>query len=342
MRIHRQGTMDRNRNHNQKYFTLTLLGVIAAISIMNLRMSSRAGVVTPSVALGQGESLDEALISENNRDAMIRTSTTTAASTMEYIGTTVRHASIPETRNDTTEELNANYSLAELSSNAILFDSLFNNSLAPQTSTIPWPNVTTTAFSVRVLYSGYRNQMMCVTLLILGAIKSGHGQYLVESIAQKDLHGSNKFVPFEELWDLEHWNSFYPELPRFVHSHPIIHDQWNPSTKHWLTRADLSGITSYRNADDSLITHEQPVHPYGFLGKQSHLMLGYMRYAKGRGPYTQNGHRHPAEILMLQGALRPTPYLRGIIQKELHALEGTVVSETAEYITLHARVVRIF
>jgi hypothetical protein len=332
MTIHRPVT----RNRNRKHFALTLLGaIIAAISIMNLRM-------TPSVAVGQGESLDEALVLENNRHGMTRTTTiTTAASTTEDIGTTVRHASIPETRNGTTGELNATYSLAELSSNVILFDSLFNNSLAPQTSTIPWPNVTTTAFSGR-LFSGYRNQMMCVTLLILEAIRSGHGQYLVESLNQKDLHGSDKDVPFEELWDLEHWNSFYPKLPRFVHPHPIIHDQWNPSTKHWLLRTDFSGITTYRNADDSLITEKQPVHPYGFLGKQHHLMMGYMRYAKGRGPYTQNGHRHPAEILMLQGALRPTPYLQGIIQKELHALEGAVTNETAEYITLHARVVRIF
>jgi hypothetical protein len=190
--------------------------------------------------------------------------------------------------------------------------------------------VTTLAFYERKLISGYRNQMMCVTILILEAIRRGHGQFLVDTIPQKDTYGSNIYIPFAELWDLEHWNSFYPTLPRFVHPDPIIHDQWNPKTRDF----------TYRNADDSLIT-EQPVHPYAF-GFQRHLMAGYIRYAGGRGPYTNHRHRHPAEILMLQGALRPSPYLQGIIDEKLQALDGTAANETVEYITLHARVVRIF
>ncbi len=242
-------------------------------------------------------------------------------------------------RNDTTGKLNSTYSLAELSSNVLLFDSLINNSMAPQTSTIPLPNVTTMAFHERSLYAGFRNQMMCVTILILEAILKGHGQFLLKTVPQNDTYGSNKFMPFEELWDLEHWNSFYPKLPRFVHPHPIIHDhQWDPSINSWLRRMDVNNITRYRNADESLIT-DGPIHPYAF-GRQHHLTGMYKRYARGVGPYTQNGHRHPVEISMLQGALRPSPYLQGIIDEKLQALDGTAASETVEYITVHARVVR--
>ena len=186
-------------------------------------------------------------------------------------------------RNDTTGKLNSTYSLAELSSNVLLFDSLINNSMAPQTSTIPLPNVTTMAFHERSLYAGFRNQMMCVTILILEAILKGHGQFLLETVPQNDTYGSNKFMPFEELWDLEHWNSFYPKLPRFVHPHPIIHDhQWDPSINSWLRRMDVNNITRYRNADESLIT-DGPIHPYAF-GRQHHLTGMYKRYARGVGP----------------------------------------------------------
>jgi hypothetical protein len=62
-------------NRNRKRFALTLLGaIVTAISIMNIIMSSRA-------ALGQGESIDEDIISENNQHAMTRTTRTPAATT---------------------------------------------------------------------------------------------------------------------------------------------------------------------------------------------------------------------------------------------------------------------
>jgi hypothetical protein len=80
------------------------------------------------------------------------------------------------------------FSLADLSSNATLFNSLFNNLLAPQTSTIPWPNHTTFAYYKGVLKSGFRNQMMVFTTLILECLRQGHGQFLVESVPPTDTY----------------------------------------------------------------------------------------------------------------------------------------------------------
>jgi hypothetical protein len=179
--------------------------------------------------------------------------------------------------------------------------------------------------------------MMALTILILDTIKKGHGQLLVERLNQKDLHGSDKFVPFRELWDLEHWNSFYPKLPRFVRYDAILHDQYDDGKMLWRVKKE-DQKDKYHNQDHSLVT-EKPVHPYINGMRQSSLFSRYLYgYGKGKGTYTYNGHRHPAEILMFQGALRPTPYLQDIIQKELHALDGTAANETVDYMTLHSRV----
>lgn len=258
------------------------------------------------------------------------------------------------------------YSVADLSTNMTLFDSIFNNSDAPKTSTIAWPNVTTAAFYDSGLRSGFRNQMMVFTILILDTVQKGYGQFLLDSVLMKDTYGTNRNVHFAGIWDVEHWNSFYPQLPRLVDADPILHDQWNNNNwrrlKNITTTAAGEEVTSVRftNVDNSYVT-EKPDHPKGF-GKRSPLFLTYIRYAQGKGPYTINGRRHPAEILMLTSALRPSPFIQSMIDEKLQALatevqeesinynttstppKDTIVynnnnaSNAIEYITLHARV----
>lgn len=264
-----------------------------------------------------------------------KTKTTDVGSVILQLREKQKHVPIISIDLRTNQTFRTTYTLAQFSSNVTLYNQLFDNSKANQTSLTPWPNVTTLAFYEARLRSGFRNQMMCVTILILECILRGHGQFLYQSIPQKDTYGSNKNIPFDMLWDIPHWNSFYPRLPRFVKADPILQDQWNPDRNNWF-REELYNTTQFRNVDHSLLT-SKPEHPYAF-GFQRHLMSGYIRYAAGKGPYTQAGHRHPAEILMLQGALRPSPALREIIQEKLQTLDGTSSNETVEYMTLHARV----
>jgi hypothetical protein len=153
-------------------------------------------------------------------------------------------------------------------------------------------------------------------------------------ISEKDTFGSNKLIPFQELWDIPHWNSHYPQLPRLVEFNPVLMDQFNPTTRRWY-RHDNGQWTDSSN----VTVYDSPTRPKPF-GLQHKLLSAYMRYAKGNGPYTAGGHRSPAEILMLRGAMRPHPKLQAIIDRFLHSLEGGSANnnEKIEYITLHARV----
>lgn len=217
---------------------------------------------------------------------------------------------------------------------------------APMTSKIPWSNVTSAAFYEGRIRSGFRNQMMVFTMLILETISEGHHQFLVRSASQKDTYGTNSFIPFEKLWDIQHWNSHYPALPRLVDYDPILHSQFNFDNTRWFRTANGWFGTP------GLFVTKKPTRPYGF-GYQHKLMSAYMRYAKGKGPYAaRGGHRHPAEKLMLEGALRPHPDLQAIVDRLKNEMLGRSSSTAAgsnsnnngnavppdPYMTLHARV----
>ena len=207
---------------------------------------------------------------------------------------------------------------------------------APANSTVPWSNVTSTAFYEGRLRSGFRNQMMAFVILILQAQKDGHGQFLLRSLGQKDTYGTNSFIPFDKLWDVPHWNSHYPRLPRLVDYDPVLHSQFNYDNTRWYRTKDTGSFGSY----GVFVTHK-PIRPHAF-GYQHKLMAAYQRYGIGKGPYAaEGGHRHPAEILMLEGALRPHPDLRRIIEG-IALRSGLVPARNNHtgtgYMTLHARV----
>ncbi len=243
---------------------------------------------------------------------------------------------------------------------------------ASMTSTVPWSNCTTLAFYEGRLRSGFRNQIMAFVILILEANNKfsklealqPHGQVLLRSLGQKDTYGTNSFIPFAKLWDVAHWNSHYPRLPRLVDYDPILHSQFNFDNTRWYRTPLFDNNTM---AEDSfspaanwfgtygLFATPKPKRPYAY-GYQHKLMAAYTFYAKGKGPYASNlksntgNHRNPAEILMLQGAMRPHPDLQTIIDRLLiqasllppnqstAAFESTTRPLQLEYMTLHARV----
>lgn len=191
-------------------------------------------------------------------------------------------------------------------------------------------------------YSGFRNQIMAFTTLVFMAQLEGHGQIMLDSLHEKDTYGSNKLIPFAHLWDVPHWNSHYPRLPRLVDYDPVLHDQWNPEQRdfYW-----SDGKFWDKNHTTSSDTATRP-----YVSIQQHRLFGtYSRYSRGKGPFTDNGHRREDEILMLQGAMRPHPKLRRIINDLLASLrpegraddhKGNSADEPRpiEYMTLHARI----
>jgi hypothetical protein len=224
----------------------------------------------------------------------------------------------------------------------------------PMTSLLPWSNVTTLTFKEGYLYSGFRNQMQVFTVLVMEAMKEGFGQILLESISMKDLHGTNKQVPFQDLWDVEHWNSHYPRLPRLVMSDPIIHDQFNPINKSPYKKTKEGNWTDYYGN----VIVGIPTRPV-YHGLQRKLMRQYHGYTKGQEPYAMpDGTPNPVDLLILGGALRPHHDLQALVDAKLNSMQNemglhlasTTTNATLsstnmssnrhpmEYMALHARV----
>lgn len=231
----------------------------------------------------------------------------------------------------------------------------------PVSSLLPWSNLTTVAYSRRMFYSGYRNQMQAFTMVVLHSIANGYGQILVNTLQMKDTYGSNRNIPFQKLWDVEYWNSFYPKLPRLVLEDFRFHPNYDNNT-----RTKFLDWVKNRTMNETTI----PDSPVYLKIPQHKLMPGYKQYSKGRGPFRIHdgkaekrrfhlGDPHPADLLMQQKALRPNPELRNILDtviQQMHEEAATISRPTSfieqnssqqlsandnnnnRYMTLHARV----
>lgn len=237
--------------------------------------------------------------------------------------------------------------------------------------------VTTFAFggNPKGFVAGFRNQIMALTMLVLRANYQGHEQLLLDSLFHKDTYGTNQFEPFDFYFDVEHWNRYscngensqdaessnrctssrgtnqtnperYPNrLPRMVLYDPTLHDQWDSSR------------STYKTEN----TPKHPTRPYGYTQPGTRLVLSSVLYGRGKGRYVpkpldlseQNQKeeilvRNPAEILMLQGALRPHPALQAVVDRSKEHLRerahrggiarSAPTKSSFRYMTLHARV----
>lgn len=184
------------------------------------------------------------------------------------------------------------------------------------TSTTPLTNVSTLGYWRQEFYSGYRNQIMGFIALTMWAHNKGHRQLLLETLNHKDTYGSNLFLPFEYLFDVEHWNS-HRALPRLVHCSRTSMQHYYCDLSMWKCNGQMEMCTD----------------PHALGKETTQLFSNYMRYAKGKGPLAVKGGRNPIDIIILQGALRPQEPIRRLTQKYLYQK-----THGQPYFTLHARV----
>mmetsp|Transcript_34331 Transcript_34331/g.75166 ORF Transcript_34331/g.75166 Transcript_34331/m.75166 type:complete len:443 (+) Transcript_34331:270-1598(+) len=184
-------------------------------------------------------------------------------------------------------------------------------------SMVPFSNVTTAAYFPLSFYSGYRNQGMVFNGFVMKCIELNHSQILLSSIKWKDQFGTNKRIQHDLLFDVVHWNSFYPELPRFVTYDHTLH--WQVEGNRWRINSPLVNATL----------------PYAVAKTQKQMFIHYRRYTKLLAQNTKM-QRDPVDTLMLQGAFRPHPGIQEIMDRYLERVLG--VSDDTSYIALHARV----
>ena len=212
-------------------------------------------------------------------------------------------------------------------------------------STRPWANVTTCAFRLDLLQSGFRNQLMALsTVFMKMQMEYQCDQILYQTIKHKDTYGTNRAIPHSDLYDIVHFNTYYPTVPRLVACDESIHTDYNCTSN------------GYRDDWQELnpgLKFDQLTKPKPFMEWKRHVWFGqYRRYAKldtGRRKSdlanctTQDDgkeicRRNNLDLAILRGAQRPHPKLQRIIDGLLEKQFEGIPKEDRLYMTLHARV----
>jgi hypothetical protein len=167
--------------------------------------------------------------------------------------------------------------------------------IALQASTAPDKRLSTIAFE-RNLQLGFRESCISFSALVMEAVNKKIPQVLLPSLSFKDYQGSDKRINFELLFDVIHWNSHYPALPRLVAFNEEMHPNWNARHGRFLKADPARNDTSTSEKTSSSLVP--------FPGGEQEHMAYYSNYT-GYLALNQMAERHPAELMILRGALRP-------------------------------------
>lgn len=141
------------------------------------------------------------------------------------------------------------------------------------------------AFGTGQFGFGFRNSAMSFTWFVMYASEHNYTSIVVESLNWEDLFGKGQypwaFAPHSLLFDVDHWNTFYPQLPRLISVNATL-GSTIPVDKHGSYPDGYNGYTSY-----STRVASDPV-----------------RFPKS-----------PVEIAMLRGAFRPCRQIRDHMDK---------------------------
>lgn len=168
------------------------------------------------------------------------------------------------------------------------------------------------------LMSGFRNEAMCFQGFVLYATRNNFTQILLPTIQWKDLKGTNRYVPHEFLFDVDHWNTFYPLLPRLVDYDPELYPDYDVESNQFVDKNAETNATR----------------PFAF-GRYTHLFVIYRKYTRqvreGIIPVD------PVDVAMKK-ALLPHPDLMQLIERVSQSQRHPISNENETYLALHARV----
>mmetsp|Transcript_28396 Transcript_28396/g.33058 ORF Transcript_28396/g.33058 Transcript_28396/m.33058 type:complete len:518 (+) Transcript_28396:82-1635(+) len=181
----------------------------------------------------------------------------------------------------------------------------------------PLHNVSTCTY-VNSFYGGFCNQYQMFTGVIVEADELNHSQILLHPLKWKDTLGTNKRIPHRFLFDVVHWNTYYPRLPRMVTYEKSLHYELE------LT----SGLNDIRPNFNWNITdpYVNATKPYGIGNeKPKSAWIIFKRYSKAIEEGGKN--RSDAELLMLREAFKPHPIIQQIIDdfKSVHQMKNILV-----------------
>lgn len=185
---------------------------------------------------------------------------------------------------------------------------------------------------LHVFWSGFCNQYYMFSGVLLLALERNYTQILVQSIRWKDLFGTNQMVRHDVFFDVVHWNTFSPELPRFVtyhdkndHDGEHEHDLFSDVTIS-LDSMDINPNLKW-NINDPYINATKP---FAIGQKRTDAIMKFYDYTK----HVDKGiiQRAKSDLIMMRGALTPHPAIRNIMA----AFEKE--NKMTNIMVLHARI----
>ena len=179
--------------------------------------------------------------------------------------------------------------------------------------------------------SGYRNMAMSFFgVLLMNDADDGdgdgddteqgrHPQFLMESLKWRDQQ-SNIFIPHQELFDVVHWNSFFPDVPRIVAYDEKLNTDVAVRYYDETNRVDWKNIDPFYNSS----------RPYPIAKSRVAAYRTFVQWAKRAA---HNGVMENKVILRVyEGALRPHPAIQQIIDNFMASLGDE------ELMVFHARI----
>jgi hypothetical protein len=173
----------------------------------------------------------------------------------------------------------------------------------------------TLAFKQIRFASGFRNAGMSFTWFVMYARQNNYTSILLDALNWKDLYGRSRpwgYAPHALLFDVEYWNSKFPQVPRLVPFNATIHPHFDPVRK-----SVTAGITD-----------QNATHP-SFYGTYLQGFNQYRMYTKRVLSDPVKHPRSPVEVAMMRGAFRPSVALADRMR---------LLTEGAPYLALHARI----
>lgn len=183
----------------------------------------------------------------------------------------------------------------------------------------PHENVTSAAYK-HIFWAGFCNQYMMFIGVIILAHESNYSQLLIEGLRWKDTYGTNQHIRHDMLFDVVHWNSYYPLLPRIVSHNSTILPDVSIGGSRISPKIQWEGDSTNATA------------PYAIGKKQTSAVFAYQQY--DQQVFKKRKERYPFEVEIMKDAFRPHPEIQKIIDDFLQSIDNG----NSSFMVLHARV----
>jgi hypothetical protein len=197
-------------------------------------------------------------------------------------------------------------------------------------------------------WAGLCNQYMMFIGAVLLATKEGHNQILEESIQWKDTYGHEKYLQHKKLFDVVHWNTFYPQLPRIARYEKEVHPDVKVRTSQEEIEGKIYSKVAFLQANvaggDPFQVAKNPTP----LGQNKRQMINqYKMFARRFDEERPSETNVPVNMkkafeLIMKSAFRPHPEIQSLIDQ--FKLSMTDMKEKTDrevgdgFMVIHARV----